>query len=81
MLGLGPPDHPSERTSPPGPSALLARVARAYPHGMTVLVVFESYWGNTEQVAHAVAAGLRDERVEALVVSVAQAPRTLDVGS
>jgi len=45
---------------------------------MTVLVVFESHWGNTEQVARAIAAGLRDAGVESLVVSVEDAPRSLE---
>lgn len=44
---------------------------------MTVLVVFESHWGNTEQVAHAVAAGLRESGVEVSMASVDEAPRDL----
>ena len=41
------------------------------PHA---LVVVESMFGNTEQVARAVAAGLADEGVEASVVDVGAAP-------
>jgi hypothetical protein len=49
------------------------------PHGnekeltMKALVVYESMWGNTEQVARAVAAGL-GETVNVDVVEVSQAP-------
>ena len=40
---------------------------------MEALVVFESMWGNTEKVAHAVAAGLA-ESMEVTTVDVSRAP-------
>lgn len=40
---------------------------------MRVLVVYESLWGNTEQVARAVAAGL-DDAITVDVVEVGTAP-------
>ena len=40
---------------------------------MKALVVFESMWGNTEKVAHAVAAGLA-ESMEVTTVDVAVPP-------
>jgi hypothetical protein len=44
---------------------------------MTVLVVFESHWGNTEQVARAIAGGLRESSVDVRIASVDEAPRDL----
>ncbi len=43
---------------------------------MHAIVVFESIWGNTEQLAREVAAGIGGERTE--VVDVASAPAALD---
>ncbi|KRF31462.1 flavodoxin domain-containing protein [Yonghaparkia sp. Soil809] len=45
---------------------------------MTVLVVFESHWGNTEQIARSIAAGIEDEGPAVRVASVMDAPTTLD---
>lgn len=44
---------------------------------MTVLVVFESHWGNTEQVARSIAAGAEEEGAAVRVASVTDAPTTL----
>ena len=49
----------------------------AVGHRLTALVVVESMFGNTEQVARAVAAGLGDGGVDAVVVDVAAAPGEL----
>ena len=43
---------------------------------MHVLIVFESLWGNTEQLAREIAAGIGGERTE--VVEAASAPGALD---
>ena len=43
---------------------------------MHAIVVYESIWGNTEQLAREVAAGIGGERTE--VVDVASAPAALD---
>lgn len=44
---------------------------------MTMLVVFESHWGNTEQVARSIAAGAAEQGEEVAVASVTDAPTTL----
>jgi hypothetical protein len=49
----------------------------AVGHRLTALVVVESMFGNTEQVARAVAAGLGEGGVDAVVVDVASAPGEL----
>ncbi len=49
----------------------------AVGHRLTALLVVESMFGNTEQVARAVAAGLGDGGVDAVVVDVAAAPGEL----
>ncbi|MET4639198.1 hypothetical protein [Mycetocola sp. 2940] len=43
---------------------------------MRALVVFESIWGNTEEVARAVAAGLGGDRID--VVDTASAPAVIE---
>jgi hypothetical protein len=46
---------------------------------MKALIVIESCFGNTEQVAQAVAAGLRSRDIEAAVVQANQSPKIDDV--
>ncbi len=45
---------------------------------MNALVVYESMWGNTEQVARAVGRGLSEQGIHTEVVEVDKAPAVLD---
>ena len=49
-------------------------------HTLRALVVYESMFGNTEQVAEAVARGLRLEGVDTALVEVGAAPSAVDAG-